>query len=387
MFGMRRRDFVALLGGAAVAWPVAARAQQPGGMRRIGVLMGLAEDDPEGRSRLATLGRALQDLGWIEGHNIRTDYRWAAGDIERTHILATELVRSAPDAIVVNTPPGLSALQVKTHTIPIVFVQVLDASESAIVVNPARPEANVTGFTNFYEYAISGKWLSLLKEIAPSVRRVTVMQNPNHPSWVGYQGSIAAAAPLIGVQPVEARIYTPADIDNTFDVLTHEPNGGLLVLPDTFNTVHRAKIIALAARHRIPAVYPQRFYATDGGLMAYGADLGGLLRLAASYVDHILRGARPADLPVQSSSKFELVINLKTAKALGLEVPPHAARPRRRGDRVRAPRVHHAARRRGGGVAARGAGAAAASDAGDRIPEWTVGAGIRSRGGLFPPWP
>ena len=332
---IRRREFITLLGGAAAAWPIAARAQQSGGMRRIGVLMGLAEDDPEGRSRLATLGRALQDLGWIEGHNIRMDYRWAAGDIGRTHILATELVRSAPDAIVVNTPPGLSALQVKTHTIPIVFVQVLDASESAIVVNPARPEANVTGFTNFYEYAISGKWLSLLKEIAPSVRRVTVMQNPNHPSWVGYQGSIAAAAPLIGVQPVEARIYTPADIDNTFDVMTREPNGGLLVLPDTFNTVHRAKIIALAARHRIPAVYPQRFYATDGGLMAYGADLGGLLRLAASYVDHILRGARPADLPVQSSSKFELVINLKTAKALGLDGAADAARPRRRGDRMK----------------------------------------------------
>ena len=317
---IKRREFITLIGGAAAAWPLAARAQQR--MRRIGVLMGLAEDDPEGRSRLAALARALQVLGWIEGHNIRTDYRWAAGDIERTHILATELVRSAPDAIVVNTPPGLSALQVKTHTIPIVFVQVLDASESAIVVNPARPEANVTGFTNFYEYAISGKWLSLLKEIAPSVRRVTVMQNPNHPSWVGYQGSIAAAAPLIGVQPVEARIYTPADIDNTFDVLTHEPNGGLLVLPDTFNTVHRAKIIALAARHRIPAVYPQRFYATDGGLMAYGADFVELLRLAASYVDRILRGARPTDLPVQSSSKFELVINLQAARMLGLTVPP-----------------------------------------------------------------
>jgi putative ABC transport system substrate-binding protein len=179
MLGIGRREFISLLGGAAVAWPIAVRAQQR--VRRIGVLMGLAEDDPEGRSRLATLGRALQDLGWIEGHNIRTDYRWAAGDIERTHILATELVRSAPDAIVVNTPPGLSALQVKTHTIPIVFVQVLDASESAIVVNPARPEANVTGFTNFYEYAISGKWLSLLKEIAPSVRRVT---EPSKLGWL-----------------------------------------------------------------------------------------------------------------------------------------------------------------------------------------------------------
>jgi putative ABC transport system substrate-binding protein len=205
----KRREFITLIGGAA-AWPLAARAQQR--MRRIGLLMGLAKDDPEGRSRLAALARALQDLGWIEGHNIRTDYRWAAGDIERTHILATELVRSAPDAIVVNTPPGLSALQGKTHTIPIVFVQVLDASESAIVINPVRPKANVTGFTNFYEYAVSGKWLSLLKEIAPSVLRVTVMQNPNHPSWVGYQRSIAAAAPLIDVQPVDARIYTPADL-------------------------------------------------------------------------------------------------------------------------------------------------------------------------------
>jgi putative tryptophan/tyrosine transport system substrate-binding protein len=317
---IKRREFITLIGGAAAAWPLAARAQQR--MRRIGVLMGLAEDDPEGRSRLAALARALQDLGWIEGHNIRTDYRWAAGDIERTHILAAELVRSAPDAIVVNTPPGLSALQGKTHKIPIVFVQVLDASESAIVINPVRPEANLTGFTNFYEYAVSGKWLSLLKEIAPSVLRVTVMQNPNHPSWVGYQRSIAAAAPLIGVQPVDARIYTPADIDHTFDVLVREPNGGLLVLPDTFNTVHRAKIIALAARHRIPAVYPQRFYATDGGLMAYGADFVELLRLAASYVDRILRGARPTDLPVQSSSKFELVINLQAARMLALTVPP-----------------------------------------------------------------
>src|SRR5262245_52575908 len=317
--GIRRRELVRLLGGGAAAvWPLMARAQQ----RRIGVLMGLAEDDPEGRARLAMLGKALQDLGWIEGHSIRTDYRWAAGDIDRTNLLATELVRSAPDAIIVNTPPGLSALQVKTNTIPIVFVQVLDASESGIVVNPARPEANATGFTNFYEYAISGKWLSLLREIAPAVQRVTVMQNPNHPSWVGYQGAIAAAAPLIGVQPIEARIYAPADIDQTFDVLVREPNSGLLVLPDTFNTVHRAKIIALAARHRITAGYPHRFYATDGGLMAYGADLAGLLRLAASYVDRILRGARHAALPVQSSSKFELVINLKTAKALGLEVPP-----------------------------------------------------------------
>jgi putative tryptophan/tyrosine transport system substrate-binding protein len=317
---IRRRELLAVLGGAA-AWPLVARAQQSNRMRRIGVLMGLSEDDPEAQSRIAAFRKTLQDLGWTEGRNVRTDCYWAAGDIDRTHALAKELVSSAPDVIVVNTPPGLSALRVETHTIPIVFVQVLDASESTVVLNPARPESNVTGFTNFYEYAVSGKWLALLKEIAPSVSRVAILQNPNHPSWVGYQGSIAKTAPLLGVQPIRAPIYTPADIDNVLDALARGPNGGLLVLPDTFTTVHRDKIVALADYHRLPAVYPLRFFATGGGLMAYGADLVELLRLSASYVDRILRGARPSDLPVQSSTKFELIINLKTAKALGLDVP------------------------------------------------------------------
>ena len=315
-----RRELLAALGGA-VAWPLAARAQQSNRMRRIGVLMGLSENDPEAQSRIAAFRKTLQHLGWMEGRNVRTDYYWAAGDIDRTHALAKELVNSAPEVIVVNTPPGLSALRVETHTIPIVFVQVLDASESTVVLNPARPESNVTGFTNFYEYGVSGKWLALLKEIAPSVSRVAILQNPNHPSWVGYQGSIAKAAPLLGVQPIRAPVYTPADIDNVLDALAREPNGGLLVLPDTFTTVHRDKIVALADHHRLPAVYPLRFFATGGGLMAYGADLVELLRLSASYVDRILRGARPSDLPVQSSTKFELIINLKTAKALGLDVP------------------------------------------------------------------
>ena len=319
---MKRRAFITLLGGAAAAWPLAARAQQGERMRRIGVLMGLAEGDPEGRSRIVAFRKTLQDLGWTEGRNVQTDYYWAAGDVDRTHALARKLVSSAPDVIVVNTPPGLSALRVETHTIPIIFVQVLDASESTVVMNPARPESNVTGFTNFYEYAVSGKWLALLKEIAPSVSRVAILQNPNHPSWVGYQGSIAKTAPLLGVQPIRAHIYTPADIDNALEALAHESNSGLLVLPDTFTTVHRDKIVALANHYRVPAVYPLRFFAIGGGLIAYGADLVELLRLAASYVDRILRGARPSDLPVQSSTKFELVINLKTAKALRLEVPP-----------------------------------------------------------------
>jgi ABC-type uncharacterized transport system substrate-binding protein len=241
---MRRREFITLLSGAA-AWPFAARAQQSGRMRRIGVLMGLTESDPEAQSRIAAFRKTLQGL-WTEGRNVQVDYYWAAGDVDRTHALAKELVSSAPDVIVVNTPPGLSALRLETHTIPIIFVQVLDASESTVVMNPARPESNVTGFTNFYEYGVSGKWLGLLKEIAPSVSRVAILQNPNHPSWVGYQGSIAKIAPLLGVQPVRAHLYTPADIDNALDVLAREPNGGLLVLPDTFTTVHRDKIVALA---------------------------------------------------------------------------------------------------------------------------------------------
>jgi len=316
-----RRELLVALGGAAAAWPLAARAQQSSRIRRVDVLMGLTESDPEAQSRIAAFHKTLQGLGWTEGRNVQVDYYWAAGDIDRTHTLAKELVSSAPDVIVVNTPPGLSALRVETHTIPIVFVQLLDASESTVVLNPARPESNVTGFTNFYEYAVSGKWLALLKEIAPSVSRVAILQNPNHPSWAGYQGSIAKTAPLLGVQPIRAHIYTPADIDNVLDALAREPNGGLLVLPDTFTTVHRDKIVALADYHRLPAVYPLRFFATGGGLMAYGADLVELLRLSASYVDRILRGARPSDLPVQSSTKFELIINLKTAKALGLDIP------------------------------------------------------------------
>jgi putative ABC transport system substrate-binding protein len=317
---MRRRDFIAGLG--AVSWPLVARAQQPTmPVRRIGVLMGLAESDPEGQARISAFRRTLQALGWIEGKNIQVDYRWAGGDIERTRLLADALVQSAPDVIVVNTPPGSFALRQATSTIPIVFVQVLDASESGLVANAARPEANVTGFTNFYEYATAGKWLQLLKEVTPSLRRVAIMQNPNHPSWVGYLDKSTTAGASLGLQVVPTRISTPADIDNLLDAFAHEPNGGLVVLPDTFTTVHRQRIIDAAARNRLPAAYPLRFFATYGGLMSYGADLVETLRLAATYVSRILRGEAPSDLPVQSSTKFELVINLKTANALGLTIP------------------------------------------------------------------
>jgi putative tryptophan/tyrosine transport system substrate-binding protein len=317
---VKRREFITLLGGAA-AWPARARAQadKP---RRIGVLMGLAESDPEGQSRIAAFRKQLHELGWTEGRNVQTDYRWAGGDVERTRAMAADLANTAPDVIVVNTPPGLAALRQATQTIPIVFVQVLDASESGIVASPARPEANITGFTNFYEYAMSGKWLTLLKELAPSVARVAVMQNPNHPSWDGYRRSVAPAAASLGIEVIAAGVSSPAEIDSALDALARQPAGGLLVLPDTFTTVHRDRILASAARHRLPAIYPARFFATGGGLMSYGADLVELLRLAATYVDRILRGATTHDLPVQSSTKFELVISLKTAKALGLEVPP-----------------------------------------------------------------
>src|SRR5262249_36196903 len=200
-------------------------------------LMGLSESDPEAQSRIAAFRKTLQDLGWTEARNVRTDYYWAAGDIDRTHALAKELVSSTPDVIVVNTPPGSSALRVESHTIPVVLVQLLAASESTVVLNPARPEYNVTGFTNSYEYAVSGKWLALLKEIAPSVSRVAILQNPNRPSWAGYQGSIAKAAPLLGVQPIRAPVYTPADIDNVLDALAREPNGGFLYPSGTFPTL------------------------------------------------------------------------------------------------------------------------------------------------------
>jgi putative tryptophan/tyrosine transport system substrate-binding protein len=307
---MKRREFIAGLGSAA-AWPRAALAQQ--GLRRVGVLMGLAENDPEGQARIAAFRKTLQGLGWVEGRNIQVDYRWAGGDIDRTRLLADALVRSAPDVIVVNTPPGSSALRQETSTIPIVFVQVLDASESGLVTKPAKPEANVTGFTNFYEYATAGKWLQLLKEAAPPLRRVAIMQNPNHPSWVGYLNESTTAGAALGLQVVPARIYTPQDIDNLLDAFAREPNSGLVVLPDTFTTVHRQRIIDAAARNRLPAAYALRFFATYGGLMSYGADLVEMLRLSATYVSRILRGEAPSDLPVQSSTKFELVINLKTA--------------------------------------------------------------------------
>jgi putative ABC transport system substrate-binding protein len=318
---LKRRDFMTLLGGAAVGLPLAARAQQGDGRRRIGVLMGLAETDPEGQSRVAAFRRTLHALGWTEDRNLHVDYRWAAGDVARTQAFATELVSLNPEVIVVNTPPGLNALRQATSSIPIVFAQAVDVSESGIT-NPACPETNITGFTGFYTYEMSGKWLGLLREIAPLVARVAVLQNPKHPSWAGYRAAIEAVASAVGLQIKPALVNVPEDIDRALDAIAQESNAGLVVLPDTFTVVHRGRIVRLANQHGLPAIYPVRFFATAGGLMSYGSDIVELVRLTATYVDRILRGATPNELPVQSSTKFDLVINLKTAKALGLHVAP-----------------------------------------------------------------
>lgn len=317
---MKRRKFIILLGGTAAAWQLAALAQQASRTQQVGVLMGLAESDPEGQERYAAFRERLQKLGWTEGGNIRVITRWAAGDIARTQAYAAELVGLAPDVILVNTPPGLAALQTATRSIPVVFVQVVDAAEGA-VNSPARPGGNITGFYTFFEYSMTGKWLEMLKEVAPRVRRVAVMQNPKHPAWTRYLGAIRNIAPSLGIEVIPAPVQEPAEIERVIERFARVPNGALVVLPDTFTTAHRGLIVAAAARYRVPAIGQSKAFATTGGLMSYGADLVDLLRQSGTYVDRILRGAKPAELPVQASTKFQLVINLKTAKTLGLTIP------------------------------------------------------------------
>jgi len=319
-----RRKFITLVGGAAAAWPLAARAQQPERMRRIGVLSALAETDPQWRDHARAFRRGLQDLGWIEGRNIRVDYRWTAGDVMRMGISASELVRLTPDVILTTNTPTTSAVRQETRTIPIVFVTVSDPIGSGFVVSLARPDTNVTGFTTV-ESPMAGKWLELLKEIAPRVTRVAIMFNPVTASGGGsaFLRSFEAAATSFAVEAIPAVVHDEAEIEGAIAALGREPGSGLIVMPDATTTVHRSLIITLAASHRLPAVYPYRFFAMSGGLMSYGIDLSDLYRRAASYVDRILKGGEPADLPVQAPTKFELAINLKTARVLGLEVPLH----------------------------------------------------------------
>jgi putative ABC transport system substrate-binding protein len=317
---MRRRDFITLLGGTA-AWPLAARAQQPERMRRIGVLLNLAADDRESQTRNAAFLQGLQQLGWTEGHNVRVEYRWAAGDADRFRGYAAELVAFSPDVILASTSPAVAALQQATRTVPIVFVIVIDPVGAGFVASLARPGGNATGFTLF-EYGVAGKWLELLKEIAPGVTRVAVLRDPAIAAGIGQLGAIQAVAPSFGVELSPVDVRDAGEIERAVTAFARVPNGGMIVTGSPSQGVHRELIITLAARHRVPAIHPFRYMATSGGLIAYGPDQVDQYRRAAGYVDRILKGEKPADLPVQNPTKYELAINLKTAKALGLDVPP-----------------------------------------------------------------
>jgi putative ABC transport system substrate-binding protein len=317
---VNKRKFITLLGGAA-AWPLAARAQQPDRVRRIGALIGLLESDPEGQARLGAFRKGLQELGWSVDRNIQIDYRWAGDDAAKLQAYAAELVALKPDVIFAASGTLLAALHRETRTIPIVFANSNDPVSDGFVASWARPSGNISGFP-LYEYATAVKWLELLKEIAPRVTRAAVLYDPSQPSSAGMLGTIAASATSFGVQFFAAGVRDAAEIDHAVEEFGRSPNGGLVVLASTVTAVHRQQIVALAARYRLPGIYPYRLFVATGGLTSYGAELLDLYRRAASYVDRILRGEKPADLPVQAPTKYELVINLKTAKALGLEVSP-----------------------------------------------------------------
>jgi putative tryptophan/tyrosine transport system substrate-binding protein len=318
---IERRKFLATLGGAAAAWPLSARAQQPDRMRRIGVLFGLAADDPESQARHTAFVQRLQELGWTDGRNMLIDTRWGAGDGDRIRRHAAELVALAPDAILATGTTVMGPLQRATRTVPIVFVNVADPVGAGLVASLAQPSGNATGFTLF-EYGFSGKWLELLKQIAPGVTRAAVVRDPALSSGSAQFGAIQAVSPFLGlnVSPVDAR--EAGEIERALTAFAGEANGGVVVTVSTATIVHREPIIRLAARHRLPAVYPYRLFVTSGGLISYGPDSIDSYRRAAGYVDRILKGEKPADLPVQAPTKYELVVNLKTAKALGFEIPP-----------------------------------------------------------------
>jgi putative ABC transport system substrate-binding protein len=316
---LRRREFIAGLGGAA-AWPLAARAQQADRVRRIGVLTGGDENDPVAKTPVSAFTQALAGLGWADGRNVRMDLRWAGGDINRIRALAQELVGLQPDIIVTyGTPPTASVLR-ETRTIPIVFAGAGDPVASGIVPRLDRPGGNITGFAN-QEASLGGKWLELLSEIAPGLKRVAIMFNPDT-APLSYMSSLETAARSFKVAPIIAPVHSDVEIEAAIMALGREPGGGLVVMPDVFMVVHRAPIILAAARSNVPAVYSQSAFARDGGLLSYGPDQVDTFRRAASYVDRILRGAKPAELPVQLPTKFEMVVNRKTATALGLAIPP-----------------------------------------------------------------
>jgi putative tryptophan/tyrosine transport system substrate-binding protein len=317
---MRRRELIIALGGAA-AWPIAARAQQGERMRRIGVLMSLAADDAQSQTSYAAFLQALAELGWTKGRNLRIDIRWGAGDLDRYRKYAAELITLSPDVVLAANSPLVGALQQTSRTIPIIFVQVSDPVGQGFVASLARPGGNVTGFTNG-EFETSAKWLELLKQIAPGVTKVAVMREPAVASQVAQFAAMQSAAPLLGIELSPLDVGDAGEIEHAITAFGRGSNGGLIVTTGAAALIHRDLIIALATRHRLPAAYPERAFVTAGGLMAYGADRVDQFRRAAGYVDRLLRGERPADLPVQNPIKYELMLNIKTAKALGLDVPP-----------------------------------------------------------------
>jgi putative ABC transport system substrate-binding protein len=317
---VRRRAFIAVLGGAA-AWPLLARAQQPERMRRIGVLMSVPEFGVDSPARVAAFQQGLEKLGWSVGRNLRIDYRWGTFDVARARAAAADLLGLAPDVILANATVALSAAQEATGTVPIVFTVVSEPLTQGFVQSLAHPGGNVTGFTNL-EPTVGAKWPELLQQIAPQVTKVALIYNPaSTPVAVAFSRSAATAAQGFGISTIDAPVYQPAEIESVITILAHEPGGGLIFPVDSFTSAHRKLIIDLAARYRLPAVYGFRYFPAEGGLVSYGIDVLQQFREAASYVDRILRGEKPSDLPVQQPTKFELVINLKTAKALGLSVP------------------------------------------------------------------
>ena len=318
---MRRREFITLVGGA-VAWPLAGHAQ-PAGMRRIGVLMAYAEGDQQGLAFLAAFRKELEKLGWAEGRNVEIDIRWAtAGDVESRLRFAKELVALQPDLILSHGTPSTATILEQTRILPMIFINSSDPIGSGFVKSFNKPGGNVTGFIDL-EPTMAQKWLELLKEIAPGVIRCALLWNPATAPYVSkyFLDAFKAAASSLAVEPIIPSVHDAAELEAAIAAQAREPNGGLIVMPDTFTTVHRAKITALAAQYRLPAVYPFRFFAAVGGLLSYGGDTADSYRRAAGYADRILRGEKPSELPVQAPAKFQLVINLKTAKALGFTVP------------------------------------------------------------------
>jgi putative ABC transport system substrate-binding protein len=314
---MKRREFITLLG-STVAWPLTARAQQP---RRIGMLMAAySQTDREGQALIAAFLDRFQMLGWTEGRNVRIEYRWA-GDAERIKAPAAELVRSAPDVIVAVTGLALAELHRLTSTIPIVFTQVGDPVDSGFVAGLARPGGNITGFQGF-DAAMGGKWLGLLKEAAPNLSRAAVLFGSDVPANIAFLRAAEAVAPLLGITATAIDVHDGGEIEHAIATFASQPDGGLIVIPHPYMSANHASIVVLAARHRLPAIYPNRYFAAEGGLLSYGLDQIDQWRGAATYVDRILRGEKPGDLPVQAPTKFELVINIKTAKALGFNIPP-----------------------------------------------------------------